>query len=58
MLALRTALAIAMILVGAALLIRMISAGVYGVTGFVLGVAILALGVYRLAQIRRARTLR
>lgn len=60
MLATRSVLAVAMILVGAVVIVRMAGLGISLaiVPGLILGGAMTALGFYRLRQIRNARTMR
>lgn len=59
MLALRTVLAAAMVLLGAAVVVRMFvlmpASGVAIVPGLVLGAAMIALGAHRLSLIARVR---
>ena len=60
MLGIRTFLALAMIVIGCIIVMRMFSVGFNAsiVPGLVLGAAMVALGLYRLKQIRDARSAR
>jgi hypothetical protein len=59
MLLIRTVFSIAFIVLGALVIARIVpffpQAGLRIVPGFVLGVAMIALGAYRIAQVRRMR---
>jgi hypothetical protein len=45
-------LAIAMVVIGSMILFKMLAYGVAGFTGIVLGAAMIALGLYRINQLR------
>ncbi len=57
MIALRTVLAFGMVVAGAILIVRVLALGLSFaiVPGFVLGAAVVALGLYRLKQLRALR---
>lgn len=52
MIALRVVLSAGMVVLGASILIRMLPYGLPGLTGTILGAAMIALGIFRLNQLR------
>ncbi|HEV7178385.1 MAG TPA: DUF3165 family protein [Candidatus Baltobacteraceae bacterium] len=58
MLTVRTVMAVGMVVAGAVLLVRMVPNALQNPSGIVLGIAMIALGLYRLKQLRTARSAR
>lgn len=51
-------MAVGMVVAGAVLLVRMVPNALQNPSGIVLGIAMIALGLYRLKQLRTARSAR